>query len=62
MYFIRYSEHSEGNVFIGENDGGSVIKIEFRDTKFMKKVFLAEEALHTPKLFMRMRNKKAIHS
>ena len=37
--FIRYSEHSKGYVFIGENEDGSVTEIESRDAVFIEKDF-----------------------
>ena len=37
--FIRYSEHSKGHVFIGENESGSVIEFESRDTMLLENEF-----------------------
>ena len=37
--FIRYSEHSKGHVFIGENESGNVIEFESRDATFLENEF-----------------------
>ena len=37
--FIRYSEHSKGYVFIGENNDRSSIEIESRDVDFLEEDF-----------------------
>ena len=37
--FIRYSEHSKGHVFIGENESGSIIEFESRDATFYENEF-----------------------
>ena len=37
--FIRYSEHSKGYVFIGENDDGSITEIESWDIDFLEEDF-----------------------
>ena len=43
--FIRYSEHSKGYVFIGENEDGSVTEIESRDIVFIEKDFPSRGSL-----------------
>ena len=37
--FIRYNEHSKGYVFIGENENGTVTKLESRDVMFLEDDF-----------------------
>ena len=37
--FIRYNEHSKGYVFIGENENGTVTKLESRDVTFLEDDF-----------------------
>ena len=37
--FIRYSKHSKGHVFIGENESGNVIEFESRDATFLENEF-----------------------
>ena len=37
--FIRYSEHSKGHVFIGENESGSITEFESRDATFYENEF-----------------------
>ena len=37
--FIRYSEHSKGYVFIGENESGSVTEFESWDATFLENEF-----------------------
>ena len=37
--FIRYSEHSKGYVFIGEQESGSITEFESRDVTFLENDF-----------------------
>lgn len=37
---IRYSKHSKGYVFLGEQDNGSIIEFESRDATFLENDFL----------------------
>ena len=37
--FIRYSEHSKGHVFIGENESESVTEFESRNATFLENEF-----------------------
>ena len=43
--FIRYSEHSKGHVFIGENESGSVTEFESQDATFLENLFQEEVML-----------------
>lgn len=39
MYFLKYSEHSKGYLFLGERDKRSVTEFEFHDATFLENIF-----------------------
>ena len=55
--FIRYSDHSKGYVFIGEQVSGSVTEFESRDAIFLKNEFSSKGEINLDRIFMRLRIK-----